>query len=121
MLSNVGAERYGVTSSSSRRDSRKAREARWLADKLRDIQTLTDAALSSLEPQGLFDVLVSRIRRVLRADTAAILLLDPTSTYLVATAASGLEEEVSQGVRVPVGKGFAGRIAAEGKPLVLDE
>jgi anti-anti-sigma factor len=102
-------------------DDQPSREARWLADKLRDIQALTDAALSSLEPQGLLDALVARVRRVLQADTAAVLLLDPTSTYLVATAASGLEEEVIQGVRVPVGKGFAGRIAAEGKPLVLDE
>ena len=96
-------------------------DARWLADKLRDIQALTDAALSSLEPQGLLDALTTRIRRVLQADTAAVLLLDPSGTYLVATAASGLEEEVDQGVRVPVGKGFAGKIAAEGKPLVLDE
>jgi anti-anti-sigma factor len=92
-----------------------------LADKLRDIQALTDAALSSLEPQGLLDALVGRVRQVLQADTAAVLLLDPSSTFLVATAASGLEEEVNQGVRVPVGKGFAGRIAAENRPLVLDE
>lgn len=102
-------------------DDRPSQEALWLADKLRDIQALTDAALSSLEPQGLLDALVARIRRVLQADTAAVLLLDPSATFLVATAASGLEEEVSQGVRVPVGKGFAGRIAAEGKPLILDE
>jgi phosphoserine phosphatase RsbU/P len=102
-------------------DGRPSQESRWLADKLRDIQALTDAALSSLEPQGLLDELVARVRRVLQADTAAVLLLDPTSAFLVATAASGLEEEVTQGVRVPVGKGFAGRIAAEGKPLVLDE
>lgn len=96
-------------------------DARWLADKLRDIQALTDAALSNLEPQGLLDALTTRVRRVLQADTAAVLLLDRSGTYLVATAASGLEEEVDQGVRVPVGKGFAGKIAAEGKPLVLNE
>ena len=43
-----------------------------------------------------------------------------TSGQLIATAAAGLEEEVSQGVRIPVGRGFAGRIAAEHKPVVLD-
>ncbi|HMJ95249.1 MAG TPA: SpoIIE family protein phosphatase, partial [Thermoleophilaceae bacterium] len=31
---------------------------------------------------------------------------------LVARAANGLEEEVKRGVRIPVGKGFAGRVAA---------
>jgi GAF domain-containing protein len=57
----------------------------------------------------------------LGADTSAILLLDRRSGQLVATAANGLEEEVRQGVRIPVGKGFAGRIAAQGRPVILDE
>ena len=43
-----------------------------------------------------------------------------SSRYLIATAASGLEEEVTQGVRIPVGRGFAGRIAAEARPVILD-
>jgi phosphoserine phosphatase RsbU/P len=54
-------------------------------------------------------------------DTSTILLLDPSGRELVATATSGLEEEVRQGVRVPLGEGFAGRIAASGRPLVIDQ
>jgi serine phosphatase RsbU (regulator of sigma subunit) len=57
---------------------------------------------------------------VLQADTAAVLLLDYSSGQLIATAAAGLEEEVRQGVRIPVGHGFAGRIAAEHRPVILD-
>ena len=91
------------------------------ADKLRDIQSITDAALSALGPQALLDVLVDRVKEALQADTAAVLLLDRPSGQLVATAASGLEEEVQQGVRIPLGKGFAGRIAAQGRPVILDE
>jgi serine phosphatase RsbU (regulator of sigma subunit) len=64
--------------------------------------------------------LLDRIRDILDVDTAAVLLLDSTSGYLVATAARGIEEEVTQGVRIPVGRGFAGRIAAEKGPVVLD-
>ena len=90
-------------------------------DQLRDIQSITDAALSALDPQALLDVLVDRVREILRADTAAVLLLDPPSRQLVATAASGLEEEVKQGVRIPIGKGFAGRIAALGQLVILDQ
>ena len=92
-----------------------------MAEKLRDIQSITDAALSVLDPQALLDALVERAREALQADTAAILLLDRRSGQLVATAASGLEEEVQQGVRIPVGRGFAGRIAAQGQPVILDE
>ena len=91
------------------------------ADRLRGIQSVTDAALSMLDPQALLAELVDRAREALQADTAAILLLDRRSGQLVATAASGLEEEVQQGVRIPVGRGFAGRIAAQGHPVVLDE
>ena len=91
------------------------------AEKLRDIQSITDAALSMLDPRALLDALVDRAKEALQADTSAILLLDHRSGQLVATAASGLEEEVRQGVRIPVGKGFAGRIAAQGRPVILDE
>jgi GAF domain-containing protein len=91
------------------------------AEKLRDIQSITDAALSMLDPRALLDALVDRAKEALEADTSAILLLDGRSGQLVATAASGLEEEVQQGVRIPVGRGFAGRIAAQGRPVILDE
>ena len=77
-------------------------------DRLRDIQSLTDAALSTLSETDLLAELVERIRSILQADTAAALLLDRLAGQLIATAAAGLEEEVRQGVRIPVGRGFAG-------------
>lgn len=56
---------------------------------------------------------------MLQADTAAVLLLDRSARQLVATAASGIEDEVRQGVRVPLGAGFAGRVAASREPVIL--
>jgi serine phosphatase RsbU (regulator of sigma subunit) len=91
-----------------------------LEDRLRDIQAITDAALSRLDDHDLLAELLERTRAILRADTAAVLLLDFPSGELIATAAAGLEEEVRQGVRIPVGRGFAGRIAAEHQPVILD-
>lgn len=91
------------------------------AEKLRDIQSITDAALSALDPQTLLNVLAERAREALQADIAAVLLLDRASGHLVATATSGLEEEVQPGVRIPVGRGFAGRIAAQLRPVILPE
>ena len=61
------------------------------------------------------------MKSVLEADTAAVLLLDRSAGYLVATAASGIEEEVAQNVRVPLGAGFAGRVAASGQPVTLSQ
>src|SRR5581483_7399512 len=89
--------------------------------RLRDIQSITDAALSRLDDDEFLVVLLERTRDILRADTAAALLLDFRSGYLIATAAAGLEEEVRQGVRIPVGRGFAGRIAAEHRPVIIQQ
>ena len=87
--------------------------------RLRDIQSITDTALSRLDDRDLLAELLDRIREILQADTAAVLLLDFSSGQLIATAAAGLEEEVRQGVRIPVGR-IAGRIAAEHRPVILD-
>jgi sigma-B regulation protein RsbU (phosphoserine phosphatase) len=89
-------------------------------DRLRDIRSVTDAALSHLSAADLLTTLLRRVREILDADTAAVLLLDSSGRQLIATAASGLEEEISQGVRIPVGQGFAGRIAAGRRPVILD-
>ena len=63
---------------------------------------------------------LTRVREILDADTAAVLLLDEKAGVLEARAASGIEEEVRQGVRVPLGAGFAGRIAATRDVVRLD-
>jgi signal transduction histidine kinase len=65
--------------------------------------------------------LLVRLRSILQVDTAAVLMLDEATNELVARAAVGLEEEVEQSVRIPVGGGFAGRVAAEARPIVLDD
>jgi phosphoserine phosphatase RsbU/P len=89
-------------------------------DQLRDIQAITDSALSRLDSESLLTELLERTKQILAADTAVVLLLDHASRELVATASSGLEEEVRQGARVAVGTGFAGHVALERKPVILD-
>ena len=90
-------------------------------ERLRDIQVIADAELSRLDERDFLAELLDRVRATLPADTAAVLLLDSRSGELAAAAAAGLEEEVAQGVRIPVGWGFAGRIAASGAPVILDQ
>jgi signal transduction histidine kinase len=89
--------------------------------RLEHVQAVTDAALAHLELDELLSVLLPRIRTILEADTCAVLLHDEERHELVARAALGIEEEVEQGVRIPLGAGFAGRIAAERRPVVLNE
>ncbi len=87
---------------------------------LRDIKLISDGSLASLDLDELLPLLLDRVLDLLRSDTAAVLLHDAAANQLVARAARGLEEEVRQGVRIPVGAGFAGRVAADRRPIVLN-
>jgi signal transduction histidine kinase len=89
--------------------------------RIEHVQAVTDAALAHLEVDELLAVLLPRIREILRADTCAVLLLEPKANELLARAAVGIEEEVEAGVRIPMGGGFAGRVAASKEPVVLDD
>jgi len=89
--------------------------------RIEHVQAITDTALAYLDVNELLAELLPRIRQILAADTCAVLLLDEGSGELVARAAVGIEEEVERGVRIPMGKGFAGRVAAERRPVVLDD
>jgi anti-sigma regulatory factor (Ser/Thr protein kinase)/putative methionine-R-sulfoxide reductase with GAF domain len=80
---------------------------------------LSDPMLSELGLDALLFELLDRTKEALGVDTSAILMLDDAGNELVARAARGLEEEVEQGVRIPVGGGFAGRIAAERVPIFI--
>ncbi len=84
------------------------------------LDPLGDISLGYNDLQALLTEVLHRVVRVLRADTAAVLLVDASGTELVARAALGIEDEVRQGVRVRIGEGFAGRVVRERRPLVLD-
>ena len=89
--------------------------------RVEDVQAITDVALAHLELEELLHALLLRTRDILGIDTCAVLLLDPERNELVARAALGIEEEVEQGVRVPVGRGFAGKVAASRRPVIIDD
>jgi GAF domain-containing protein/anti-sigma regulatory factor (Ser/Thr protein kinase) len=101
-----------------RRAREDAERAVWV---MRAMQRVTDAALATLSLDELLTELLDRITEILGTDTAAILMLEDHGRVMRATAAKGIEEEVEQGVRIPVGQGFAGRIAAERRPIAVPD
>jgi sigma-B regulation protein RsbU (phosphoserine phosphatase) len=89
-------------------------------ERLRRIEAITDVALIKLGIGDLLHEMLDGIRDVMQIDTAAILLLDASGRYLVTAAARGLDESERQRAHIPVGQGFAGRVAAERSPIVID-
>jgi PAS domain S-box-containing protein len=97
------------------------RRAEATARRLEDLQSVSDVALAHLQLDDLLRQLIGRIRAALEADTVVILLLTEDETQLAVRAAHGLEQEVIEGVRIPVGRGIAGRIAARREPMLVEE
>ena len=91
-----------------------------MQNRLARIESVTDTALAHLELRQLLRELLDRVRELLDADTAVVLLVDATAGVLVPTAVSGLNEDVDTAIRVPIGRGFAGSVAARKEPVVLD-
>ncbi len=88
--------------------------------RLRVLEAVTDSALRELDLEKLLEVLLRRVHELFAIDTATVLLTDPSGQQLVTKATIGLEEEIFQGVRIPVGMGFAGRVAHFREPVRLE-
>jgi anti-sigma regulatory factor (Ser/Thr protein kinase)/putative methionine-R-sulfoxide reductase with GAF domain len=91
------------------------------SSQIRTLYRLGDPALSELGLEEFLAELLDRVRDALSVDTVAILLHDRGTNELVARAARGIEEEVEQGVRLPIGHGFAGRIANERVAIFIED
>ena len=96
-------------------------EAETLTRQLAAVQRMTDVVFAQLSIDEVIAESLARIREVLNIDTVAILLLRTEGDELIAWAARGLEEEVELGVRIPVGQGFAGKVIAGEKPIIIED
>jgi serine phosphatase RsbU (regulator of sigma subunit) len=64
--------------------------------------------------------LIENVRAEMHSDTATLLLLDTTGTVLEPAASSGLGRRWRGATHVRLGSGFAGRVAVQDRPVVLD-
>lgn len=107
------------------RERTRERAARAEADaaleRLRAIESITDSALHHLGLDELLPELLARLRRALDVDSATVMLLDEDGQTLSSRATDPHLHEQGGCVRVPVGKGVTGAIAAEGRPLIVND
>ena len=95
-------------------------EAEYAAESIRRLQAVTDSALTRLALDDLLHEMLTRVRELLETNSAAILLLTEDGQSLAVRATVGLREEAI-GLRVPVGRGMAGSIAANRAPLIVED
>ncbi|HWE61665.1 MAG TPA: GAF domain-containing protein, partial [Chloroflexota bacterium] len=96
-------------------------EAEAALRRLRAVQIVSDAALAHLSIHDLLQELLGRLTEVLGVDNAAILIPTDEGRQLLLYMARGPEEQIAGQIRVPVGQGIAGTIAARRQPLIVDD
>jgi PAS domain S-box-containing protein len=94
-------------------------EAESAGKRLWQLQHITEAALSHLSLEELFDELLMRIAEVLNVEIAAILLASDDGDYLTVRATLGLTARGSRR-RLRLGRGLVGRVAASGRPEFVE-
>lgn len=86
--------------------------------KIDAMQKLLDASrtIANLDPLQATDNIITETCRILNADRATIFTLDDTSQELVLAVAEG-----AKNIRVPLGKGIAGTVAATGETINIPD
>jgi PAS domain S-box-containing protein len=86
---------------------------------LMQLQAVADTALSSLNLAELLPAVLDRVCHAMQVDSAAILLMAENGQELRVLAGRGALD--SADIRIPLGQGIAGRIAATRLPLIVDD
>lgn len=95
-----------------------------LSKAVQRLTTLNDAgrAMGTIfRIQDLMDYFLKLVVQELQVDRASLMLMDPEENLLKIVAACGIPPEIMQQVRVSLGEGVAGRVAQEGKPILVKD
>lgn len=93
---------------------RKSEQLRLLSEVVRTVNSL-------LEPDAVVSFIMDRIQRLARAEAWSLLLLDEERRELYFKEALGQKAGPLKEVRIPVGSGIAGTVAASGQPMVVND
>ncbi len=95
-----------------------------LAAELEKFQALYDMALAMIAVRSLeenLSLVVEKGRELLQADKAFLALRDEATGELFMHTLSGIVTDAFKQVRIPVGVGMGGRVAATGQPYVVED
>lgn len=71
--------------------------------------------------KAAFAKLFRWLQEYMSVDTVTLLLPTEDRQHLAVHTTVGLEEEVVQQIRIPIGQGIAGRIAASSEPMIVND
>jgi GAF domain-containing protein len=89
------------------------------AELLQALHEVVDSYNLTIDADELFARMLEIARNVTGAEGGSMMLLDDDTRELRVRVAAGVEPELWPKIRVPIGEGIAGKVAAEARPLRL--
>lgn len=85
------------------------------------IRTINKSITSRIPLSDLLESILNVAKTMIEAESSSILLAEKESGDLIFNIVIGEKGNIIRGERVPRGMGIAGRVASEGKPLVVND
>jgi putative nucleotidyltransferase with HDIG domain len=85
------------------------------------LNEIANALHSVLNLKDLLKMLVTSIAQELGAERATLMLVDPERRSLTIEASVGIDEQLAETVRVPIGTGISGWVAQQGQTLFSED
>jgi serine/threonine-protein kinase RsbW len=86
-----------------------------------ELQATADATLTEIALDDVLEQMLKAIQAVLGVEAVSVLVANEAGNVLVARGSVGLLEAALDRVRIPAGRGMAGRVIATRAPLVIDD
>ncbi len=74
-----------------------------------------------LEIEKFLELVVENVSELMTASKVSLMILDPANDELRIEAAIGIQDEVVEHTSVKLGEGISGRVAAEGRPMLVKD
>lgn len=95
-----------------------------LNNRLQEINALYEAGKSlgsTLKIKELLNKILSLAAGVTQAEIGSLMLINPSGEYLLIEASIGLDMNLTETVKLPIGSSIAGYVAKSGAPLIVDD
>ncbi|MBI1911793.1 MAG: GAF domain-containing protein [Deltaproteobacteria bacterium] len=86
---------------------------------LSSFREIVDAVRLTIDRKELLSVILKLATEYTHAERGSIMLLSAEEGTLRVEIAKGMDEEVIRKIRVPLGDGISGKVAKEGKPMLI--
>ncbi len=90
-------------------------------DELEAVLIISEALGGKLDLQHVLGVAMDAVGKIVQAEGASILMIDPETGEMSFHIATGPGAEMVKTIRLPAGAGICGHVARSGKPLIVND